>query len=215
MNTRKINLFCNNNVSDKIIRSDKIDCISEKDIDYLLSEQINIIIDLRTKKKRESVLQDDERFTYYCCPFDTSNWDDNLFSYDESVINQQLVAEYMQYVDQKQVISKIADIILESKDNKILIMCHHGKDRTGVVIALLLMLAGCSEDIIVKDYAVSSEFLNHKHSNNKFIYLKSNPVIMKNFINQFKLKYNSAEQYFSEIGWSKDSIDKLKRQLII
>lgn len=214
MNTRRINLFCNN-VSDKIIRSDKIDCISEKDIDFLLKEKINIIIDLRTSKKRNSVLQDDKRFTYFCCPFDTSNWDDDIFLCDESLINQKLVAEYMAYIDQKQVINTIADIILKSDDCRILIMCHNGKDRTGVVIAPFLMLVSCSENSIVKDYAISSELLNQKCSNNKFINLKSNPMIMKNFISQFKLKYNSAEQYFGELGWSKETIDELELQLII
>ena len=38
--------------------------------------------------------------------------------------------------------------------------CVAGKDRTGIVAALLLSLAGVSEDLIAQDYSLSREYLN-------------------------------------------------------
>jgi protein-tyrosine phosphatase len=37
--------------------------------------------------------------------------------------------------------------------------CHSGKDRTGLIAALLLNLAGVSDDLIAQDFALTSEYL--------------------------------------------------------
>ena len=40
----------------------------------------------------------------------------------------------------------------------LLIHCTHGKDRTGVLVALLLLAVGVSEDAVLADYALSHEW---------------------------------------------------------
>jgi protein-tyrosine phosphatase len=49
--------------------------------------------------------------------------------------------------------------ILDSIDGGVLFHCTTGKDRTGVVSALLLGLAGVPEDDIVADYCISEVYL--------------------------------------------------------
>jgi len=39
-----------------------------------------------------------------------------------------------------------------------LVHCAHGKDRTGVVMALILHICGASKEVIAKDYALSAEY---------------------------------------------------------
>ena len=41
--------------------------------------------------------------------------------------------------------------------------CHGGKDRTGVISALLLGIAGVPEDVIAEDYALSARYLLDLH----------------------------------------------------
>lgn len=43
-------------------------------------------------------------------------------------------------------------VFAKSDDLPALVHCAHGKDRTGVVIMLLLMLAGVPHESIVQDY---------------------------------------------------------------
>ena len=46
--------------------------------------------------------------------------------------------------------------IIANEDNlPILVQCSHGKDRTGVIVALVLGCLGVEEEVIVKDYAES------------------------------------------------------------
>lgn len=52
----------------------------------------------------------------------------------------------------------ILDTILNAKTN-VMFFCTAGKDRTGVVSALLLKRLGASEDIIIDDYMKSKDNL--------------------------------------------------------
>ena len=43
--------------------------------------------------------------------------------------------------------------------------CRSGKDRTGLVAAMLLSIAGVDEDTICADYALTAQFLQHEAIN--------------------------------------------------
>jgi protein tyrosine/serine phosphatase len=45
----------------------------------------------------------------------------------------------------------------EAPDGGVVVHCHAGKDRTGLILAVLLRVAGVSEAIITADYAESAE----------------------------------------------------------
>ena len=45
----------------------------------------------------------------------------------------------------------------EAPDGGVVVHCHAGKDRTGLIVALLLTVAGVSEVIITTDYAESAQ----------------------------------------------------------
>jgi len=46
----------------------------------------------------------------------------------------------------------------EARANPVLVHCAHGKDRTGVVIAILLHICGASQEQIAADYALSNDW---------------------------------------------------------
>ena len=53
---------------------------------------------------------------------------------------------------------KIIDTIMNSKSN-VMYFCTAGKDRTGVVSAVLLRKLGYSDEVIIEDYMKSKENL--------------------------------------------------------
>lgn len=53
----------------------------------------------------------------------------------------------------------------EKKQIPILIHCIHGKDRTGLIIALTLLICNVDEETVLRDYAASGPILrNAKHT---------------------------------------------------
>jgi protein tyrosine/serine phosphatase len=49
--------------------------------------------------------------------------------------------------------------VADAPSGAVIVHCHGGKDRTGIVVALLLRLAGVPIDEIARDYAISGERL--------------------------------------------------------
>ncbi len=56
-------------------------------------------------------------------------------------------------------IGRAVAAVAEAPEGGVLIHCHAGKDRTGIVVALLLALAGVPAATIVADYALSDDLL--------------------------------------------------------
>jgi protein-tyrosine phosphatase len=53
--------------------------------------------------------------------------------------------------------------IADAPPGTVVVHCYAGKDRTGVVVALALRLAGVADDVIAADYAYTAECLRDKH----------------------------------------------------
>ena len=115
---------------------------------------------------------------------------------------------------------KIFSLISESEEN-VIINCTAGKDRTGVLVCLLLLLAGVSEEDIVKDYEVSEVFIEEKINEVRAFdtYFpssmgESKKEAMEGLLKLFFEKYNSIENYLFTIGLTKKQIDKVRSKLI-
>jgi protein tyrosine/serine phosphatase len=56
-------------------------------------------------------------------------------------------------------IGRIMSAIARAEPGAVVVHCHAGKERTGVVAALLLALAGVPDEVIAEDYVDSDRFL--------------------------------------------------------
>ena len=73
------------------------------------------------------------------------------------VSNRQTLAEqYMVMLEHtKPVVADIMRLLLDASNVPVLIHCAHGKDRTGVIVALVLGCLEVEHEIIATDYALS------------------------------------------------------------
>lgn len=137
--------------NERYIRSDVPDQLSSKEKDWLYENNYRTVIDLREKREteeRKCSLQGDSRFHYRNLPVTGGS------KIPESPC---MVAEsYIKMVDDK--MWEIIDAI-EHADSRALFFCSAGKDRTGVVSALLLLRMGAARETVVEDYAASAENL--------------------------------------------------------
>ena len=71
-----------------------------------------------------------------------------------------LAEDYLQMLDRyRQGVAEAMTAIASAPDGAVLIHCAAGKDRTGLISALLLGLAGVPTETIAADYAMTAELL--------------------------------------------------------
>ncbi len=133
----------------RYIRSDVPNNLSDEEVDWLIANNICTIVDLREDEERQQKkcrLIDDDRFCYHCMPVTGGN---------KIPASVDAVSEsYISMVDDNML--QIIDTILNANTN-ILYFCNAGKDRTGVVTAIILHKLGMNDDYIVEDYMKTKE----------------------------------------------------------
>ena len=129
------------------VRSDVPNNLMQEEIQWLIENNIVTVVDLREASERETKvcpLINREAFTYHCLPVTGGNV--------VPPTTDDVSKSYIKMVDDR--MKEIIDTILSAKTN-VLYFCNAGKDRTGVVSAILLKKAGASREEIIDDYMQS------------------------------------------------------------
>lgn len=106
--------------------------------------------------------------------------------------------------------------------------CTTGKDRTGVIAALLLGLSGVADEDIIADYCISQVYLTPvyeelmaaflKHWPNEKVslsdpFFKTDPDNMMALLQYFKSQYGGIEGYLAACGVNSDTLCLIRRRL--
>ncbi len=135
----------------RYIRSDVPERLTDQEIRWLLDNHITTIVDLRSEEEAEKkpcCLKAQEGFQYYHLPVTGGG--------DTPKSLAHLYTVYRQMIDEK--MEKIIDIIMNAESN-VMYFCTAGKDRTGVVSAVILKRLGFSDEVIIEDYMKSKDNL--------------------------------------------------------
>ena len=196
-------------------RSDVPIQVSDDDIELLLSNNITTIVDLRSDdevQRKPCALKDYKNFQYYHCKI---HGDGCLPKNIEAVSDS-----YFEMVDEQKTVLNIMKVFAKAEGG-VIFHCTAGKDRTGVISALLLLLAGVSKIDILADYQISQVYLSSMlqefckiYKNVDINIITPKTEYMEDFLDKFQQKYNSVEEYFSQIGLSDIEILGLKTKLI-
>ncbi len=112
--------------------------------------------------------------------------------------------------------------IINAPEGPVLFHCVSGKDRTGFIAALLLILAEVDADIIAQDYSLSTEKLREaylaKHPEELrdavLERVRCPPEQIHNMIAHLAEHYDGVQGYLQRIGLSDGEIDGLKARLV-
>jgi protein-tyrosine phosphatase len=135
----------------RLLRSESPHRLTEDGMRAMLDLGIGAVIDLRTTSEREqrpSPLIDAGVRTLHAPIFtDEEEYPDHLATAGEV---------YCWWLrERRNGVARAMTAVADAPSAPILVHCHAGKDRTGVVVALVLRLAGVSIDDIAEDYATS------------------------------------------------------------
>lgn len=116
--------------------------------------------------------------------------------------------------------------MVEAPEGCILIHCHAGKDRTGIVAAIVLRVAGVAPECIAEDYAASNDRLRpyydevladisdvHERASTASQYF-ADPDIMLDLLQYIERKYGGIERYLRNAGLKEGEIEALRARLI-
>jgi protein-tyrosine phosphatase len=105
--------------------------------------------------------------------------------------------------------------------------CTTGKDRTGIVSALLLGIAGAYEEDIIADYCVSQVYLESvfreliedsvkwaSSLDMENVFFKTSPDNMYCLIKHMNEKYGGILGYIDNIGVSSKSVEKIRKKFV-
>lgn len=111
--------------------------------------------------------------------------------------------------------------------------CTTGKDRTGIISALLLGLCGVAEEDIIADYAVSEVYMRRKylelfskmpplkdgyvenaHEDVDSPFYKTAPENMRILLGHFREKYGGINEYLISCGLKNNELERIKYKLL-
>ena len=201
-------------VPDRIWRSDRQENPDPEDIALLRSKGITTIIDMRTEEDnliKPSFFRSLEGFTFLNYPIiEGDTIPESVEAVPGSYINI-TCSENM-----PRILKAIADA-----DTGVMYNCAAGKDRTGVVTAILLMLCGVSDEEITADYMLTKECNRERFEllRKRRPDLDMNIVIpresyIRDFMDLFRERFGSVDGYFACIGLSEETKQKLLARLL-
>lgn len=207
------------------VRCENPQHMTQEDMNQLYRFGIRSVIDLRSAEEIESApnpMASDNRFTYCNIP---------VFQTDASpsALTKSGIAMGKLYIhmlkDCKESFRSIFKQILDARGG-VLFHCSAGKDRTGVLSALLLSLVGVDEDTVIREYTYTQTLLaplveklkrtlpdgiSGKHAEDM---LAARPEYIKEALNYLKESYGSAEGYLLSLGFRTDEVEALRQKLV-
>jgi protein tyrosine/serine phosphatase len=108
----------------------------------------------------------------------------------------------------------------------VVIHCHAGKERTGIVAALLLSLAGVPDAVVADDWTASDAYLQPLYE--EWLANETDPAIrakraegfvthaehILDVLTHIRRSHGSLEAYLLAGGLSADQLDRVRRRLI-
>lgn len=212
----------------QLFRSDALHHLSPRDVERFTRELgIRHVVDLRSSAEldaegRGPLAAGSARF-HHLPLFDEEIPEDQRRPAADLELAERyfLMAEFARAVVAKVIVT------LAAADAPAVYHCAAGKDRTGVVSAILLGLLGVRDEIIVADYAASQDNLDAvierllaTRSYQDMLRtlpedtLHARPETMSSLLGRLRERYGSVEGYATESGVPESSLARLRERLL-
>jgi len=209
----------------RVLRADGLHRLDAEGVAVLLDEGVSTVIDLR--HDRELAKQPDPFNGHPSVTYHNVSLFEQLAP-EPGDTGDVLLDLYKKALTHRQAeIAKVLTMIADAPQGTVLFHCTAGKDRTGIVAALILALVGVEAATIVDDYAMTGEMiapmiddiLAHAELHGTDVenfrpLLAAAPQTMVETIFHIESNYGSALNYLRVIGLSETTIDRLRHRLM-
>jgi protein tyrosine/serine phosphatase len=137
-----------------------------------------------------------------------------------------VVGSYLRYLEQRPDSVVAALRAIAEPDGATLVHCAAGKDRTGVVVALALTVAGVPRDAIAADYAhtesqieaivahLARSDLYHREVNRPDQIPPASAEVMISVLDAIDAEHGGVLSWLAEHGWTELDTSRLRRKLL-
>jgi protein-tyrosine phosphatase len=220
----------------RVYRSGELPRMSQYDANRL-KEEINVttILDLRNpidnQLRQETNFLTEIRARYYNVPFRPSatfmiETEKELYP---SFKNMGEVYLYrVRHKDYGQRIVEALEIIADPENHPLVFHCAVGKDRSGVLAAILLSALGVADKNVIEDYTLTAPFMAgifNRINNDPAVPddIKNLPAYtwdatsesMALFLSSLKKEYGSADDYLKAQGADSSLVQRLEKALLV
>lgn len=222
----------------RLYRSGSLAELTDADLETLSGLGLKLICDLRTPgeaAREPGRLPDALRAGYINLPaYVKNNYSDWLRTalFRRHALDDVIAAGYVRLVDQHALaLGRVLKRLADPGNLPALVHCTAGKDRTGVVVALLLAVLGVPEETILADYALSNAAFDRichisrrdiqrmRHvgiTENEIIAIMSaNPLNLRRMFAHLRARYGSVEHYLqTAAGLSLAELQRLRENFL-
>jgi protein-tyrosine phosphatase len=209
-----------------LFRADGLGELTEGDLDVVRALGIRTVIDLRSTDElaRSRFDMEAHPVDFHHLPLIGRLPDAQQFERRPGFLGTQ----YLEMVDLagEQILAALA-VLARPESLPAIVHCTAGKDRTGVLCALVLSLVGVDERTVVEDYAISAHamellrarlFERHPELEDAFGEIdevfSADPAQMEHLLDHLRVQYGSVQSYVASLGAPPDLVDGLRAGLL-
>jgi protein-tyrosine phosphatase len=212
----------------RILRADTLHRLQPDGIEQIIKAGIRTVVDLRSGRELESAPNPfrDHPDVHYVA---ISLFDQLV---PPSVGRERqgdllLVLYLMALADRQDAIREVLTAIAEARDGAVLFHCTGGKDRTGIIAALILGAVGVETQLILDDYALTKQATTSmmKEINAEATargvdaaimtpFLGCEPETMQSMLEHINERYGGVVAYLAAIGMEAAAIERLRRRFV-
>ncbi|HLU75456.1 MAG TPA: tyrosine-protein phosphatase [Nonomuraea sp.] len=210
----------------RLYRADSLGWLAGDDVERFRALRVRTVIDLRHAYETEKYgrVPEDHGLAYHNLPIEGRRWDVDVFDADQGVARF-LADRYLETAEDGVENLRVAlETICRADSAPVVVHCAAGKDRTGLLSALVLYLLGVSEDDIVADYALTGlatdRFIadwqaRHPGAEAWTGFGQAPAEAMRLFLADLRARHGSVESYVTEkITLSPEAVAALRAHLL-
>jgi len=215
-----------------IVRADSVSRLSPEGWEALVGYGIRTVIDLRGDHEREDDPPGELPVEVRHVPFleaSEPEWEliaDELERLDELSVPEATREAYVIFLERfKPNVGAAFRAVAEAPEGGVVVHCVGGKDRTGLLTALLLHVAGVPTEEIAADYALSEERLRPRHEawleaaetdaerRRLERITQTPPEVISGVFEELERRHGSVEAYLLSAGVSERDLDLARSRL--
>jgi protein-tyrosine phosphatase len=218
----------------RVFRSGEFRHLTRNEFQKIMEEiKLTSVIDLRSAFEIEwqgngLLAEADIRYHNVSFIADGGDREANERRYKELNNMGEFYVQLIRYKDYGKRIVEALEIIAEPKNHPLVFHCAVGKDRTGILAAVLLSVLGVEDKDVIEDYSLSGPYMVEllKTINNDpeiagavkalpDYFWKASPESMALLLTTFRQEYGSIEAYLKDMGMEKTLPERLEKALLV